>query len=65
MPNNNKNNNNNNKKLRIMKKKKENAKRAAYTAKQEKEGRNVVKWIIGVLLAMGIIYTCWVFAMMS
>ncbi|MBO5058306.1 MAG: hypothetical protein J6C10_02230 [Prevotella sp.] len=48
-----------------MKKKKENAKRAAYTAKQEKEGRNVVKWIIGVLLAMGIIYTCWVFAMMS
>lgn len=48
-----------------MSKKKNNPKRAAYAAKQEKEGRNIVKWIIGVLLALGIIYVCWIFTMMS
>lgn len=48
-----------------MKKTKKNAKREAYAAKQEKEGRNVVKWIFVALIALCLIYSCWVIAMMS
>ena len=33
-----------------------NTKRAAFAAKQEKEGSKVIGWIIGVLLALGIIF---------
>ena len=40
----------------MSKKKNNNPKRAAYAAKQEQEGRNVVKWIIGVLVALGVIF---------
>lgn len=32
------------------------AKKAAYAAKQEKEGKNVVNWIFGVLILLGAIY---------
>ena len=49
----------------MSKKKNHNPKRAAYAAKQEQEGRNVVKWIIGVLVALGVIFMCWTFMMMS
>ena len=44
-----------------MSKKKDNARRAAYEAKQEKEGKKVVKWIIGVLMVLALffaVYTC-------
>lgn len=32
------------------------AKKAAYAAKQEQEGRNVINWIFGVLIALGVIF---------
>ena len=37
--------------------KKNNARRAAYQARQEKEGKKVVNWIFGVLifLALGVV----------
>jgi len=35
--------------------KKNNAKRQAYQKKQEQQGKNVVMWIIGVLIAISII----------
>lgn len=47
------------------KKKKNNPKRAAYAAKEEKEGKNVVKWIIGVLVGLGVVFTCWMCVMAS
>lgn len=37
-------------------KNKKNARRAAYQAKQEKEGRNVVMWIFGVLVALALCF---------
>ena len=33
-----------------------NTKRAAFAAKQEKEGNKVIGWIIGVLLGLGIMF---------
>ena len=33
-----------------------NAKRAAYAAKQEKEGNKVIGWIIGVLIGLGVVF---------
>lgn len=42
-----------------------NAKREAYAKKQEKEGNNVVMWIIGVLIVLGIIYAGWSIFMVS
>jgi len=33
-----------------------NTKRAAYAAKQEKEGNKVIGWIIGILLGLGVIF---------
>lgn len=36
-----------------------NAKREAYAKQQEKEGTNVVMWIIGVLILLGIVYAGW------
>ena len=44
-----------------MSKKKDNARSAAHEAKQQKEGKTVVKWIIGVLIVLTMIfavYTC-------
>ena len=36
--------------------KKLNAKQVAYVKKQEESGKKVVEWIIGVLIAMAVIY---------
>ena len=36
-----------------------NAKQVAFEKKQEKEGINVVKWIIGLLIVLGICYAVW------
>ena len=33
-----------------------NTKRAAYAAKQEKEGNKVISWIIGVLIGLGVVF---------
>jgi len=33
-----------------------NAKQKAYVAKEEQKGRNVVNWIFGVLILLGILY---------
>ena len=39
--------------------KKNNAKRKAYAKKQEESGKKVVMWIIGVLIAVGVLYAIW------
>ena len=39
--------------------KKVNAKREAYQKKQEKQGKNIVMWIIGGLIALGLIFAIW------
>lgn len=36
--------------------KKKNPKREAYKKKQEEQGRKVVNWIFGVLVALAVIY---------
>lgn len=33
-----------------------NAKRAAYAKKQEEKGNKVVAWIIGILIALGVVF---------
>ena len=45
--------------------KKVNAKRAAYAKKQEEQGKNVMKWIFGVLIGLAVVYLVWTFSMMS
>jgi hypothetical protein len=45
--------------------KKTNAKREAYAKKQEEQGRKVVMWIFGILIALAIVYMIWTFSMMS
>ena len=43
--------------------KKNNARRVAYQARQEKEGKKVVNWIFGVLIFLAIcfvIYSVWI-----
>ena len=42
-----------------MSNKKVNAKREAYAKKQEEKGRNLILWIIGILIALGVIYAVW------
>jgi hypothetical protein len=42
-----------------------NAKREAYAAKQEQEGRNVINWIFGILIALGVIYAIYSIVMVS
>ena len=37
-------------------KKKNQAKREAYAKKQEQKGKNLVMWIIGILIALGLIF---------
>ena len=39
--------------------KKTNAKREAYQKKQEQQGKNIVMWIIGFLIALGLIFAVW------
>ena len=43
--------------------KKNNARRAAYQARQEKEGKKVVNWIFGVLIFLAlcfVVYSVWI-----
>lgn len=43
--------------------KKNNARRAAYQARQEKEGKKVVNWIFGVLIFFAlcfVVYSVWI-----
>lgn len=45
--------------------KKNNAKRQAYAKKQEEKGVKLIAWIIGVLIALGIVYAIWTSFIMS
>ena len=42
-----------------------NAKREAYAEKQEQEGRNVINWIFGILIGLGVIYAIYSIVMVS
>lgn len=42
-----------------------NAKKAAYAAKKEEEGRKVINWIFGVLVALGALYAIYTIWLMS
>lgn len=42
-----------------------NAKREAYAKKQEEQGRKVVNWIFGVLVALAVVYLAWTVYMMA
>ncbi len=35
---------------------KKNAKREARAKRQEKEGRNIINWIFGILIFLGVLY---------
>ena len=39
--------------------KKVNAKREAYQKKQEQQGKNIVMWIIGSLIVLGLAFAVW------
>ena len=39
-----------------------NAKKEAYAAKQEQEGRNVINWIFGVLVVLAIVLVVYLMA---
>ena len=41
------------------KEKKRNVKQQAYEKKQEQKGTNVVLWIMGCLIVLGLIYAVW------
>lgn len=45
-----------------MSKNKNNAKRKAYAEKQEQEGRNIINWIFGILVALGALYAIYTIA---
>ena len=45
--------------------KKTNAKREAYAKKQEEKGVKLIAWIIGLLIALGILYAVWTSFIMS
>ena len=40
------------------------AKRQAYQKKQEQQGKNVVMWIIGSLIVLGLLYVAWTIFLM-
>ena len=42
-----------------------NAKQQAYEKKQAQKGETVIKWIIGVLIALAVCYMGWTFWLMS
>lgn len=46
-------------KIQITMAKKTNAKREAFQKKQEQQGKNIVMWIIGFLIALGLIFAVW------
>ncbi len=41
---------------------KNNAKRKAYAEKKEQEGRNIINWIFGILVALGAAYAIYTIA---
>ena len=41
-----------------------NSKRAAWAAKQEKEGNKVINWIFGILVGLGVLYLVYTFFIM-
>lgn len=43
-----------------MSKIRKNARKAAYEAKQEKEGKKVVEWIIAILILLAVAYTVYI-----
>ncbi|MCR5070163.1 MAG: hypothetical protein K6A78_10305 [Prevotella sp.] len=45
-----------------MSNKNNNAKRKAYAEKKEQEGRNVINWIFGILVALGAAYAIYTIA---
>ena len=45
--------------------KKLNAKREAYKKKQEQQGKNVVNWIFGVLVALAVLYPVYLYISMA
>lgn len=45
-----------------LKKAKAEAKKQAYAAKKEQEGRNVINWIFGILVALGVVYAIYTMA---
>ena len=51
-----------NKTMSRLKKMKGEAKKQAYAAKKEQEGRNVINWIFGVLIALGAVYAIYTIA---
>ncbi|MBR3522645.1 MAG: hypothetical protein IKN75_09045 [Prevotella sp.] len=44
---------------------KRDAKKAAYAAKKEQEGRNVINWIFGILIALGALYAIYTMYIVS
>ena len=52
-------------KLKKVMSKKNNAKREAWQKKQEAKGKNVMKWIFGVLIVLAIIYLVWTFSIIA
>ena len=46
----------------MSKNKNNNAKRKAYAEKKEQEGRNVINWIFGILVALGAAYAIYTIA---
>ncbi|MBQ0073726.1 MAG: hypothetical protein KBT34_05990 [Prevotella sp.] len=48
-----------------LKKMKAEAKRNAYAAKKEKEGRSVINWIFGSLIALGVLYAIYTIIILS
>ena len=42
-----------------------NAKREAYKKKQEQQGKNVVNWIFGVLVALAVLYLVYLYISMA
>ena len=45
--------------------KKANLKREAYAKKQEEQGKKIVAWIFGALIARAIVYMIWTLTMMA
>ena len=45
--------------------KKNSAKREAWQKKQEAKGKNVMKWIFGVLIILAIVYLVWTFSIIA
>lgn len=41
------------------------AKREAWAKKQEKKGNKLIWWIIGGLIALGVLYMIWALSMLS